>query len=103
MSSSFTHEPRKRFTIMQRAKFFEDAGGRCAKCTRKITAAEDWDLDHRIPLEGGGTNDDENMQVLCSFCHDGKTATDHSMAAKGKRMAAKAFVPRRFKQKRGWR
>ena len=88
---------------MERAKLFESAGGRCEKCTRKIHVGEDWDLDHRIPLEGGGTNDDDNMQVLCPFCHTGKTSDDHSLAAKGRRMATRHTVPKRFRQSKGWR
>ena len=31
------------------------------------------ELDHKTPLERGGTNDLQNLQVLCLPCHDGKT------------------------------
>ena len=33
-----------------------------------------WDvLDHIVPLEEGGTNDESNLQGLCHDCHDEKT------------------------------
>ena len=62
----------------------------------------EWDIDHRIPLAGGGTNEPSNLQVLCDFCHSAKTKDDVSDAAKGKRIAIKANVPKRFRQSRGW-
>jgi len=36
----------------------------------------DNEIDHRIPLEQGGTNDDSNLETLCGGpdgCHDLKT------------------------------
>lgn len=30
-------------------------------------------VDHRIPLEEGGTDDDGNLQTLCLECHGRKT------------------------------
>lgn len=36
----------------------------------------DHEVDHRVPLEQGGSNDDDNLQLLCSGvdqCHDRKT------------------------------
>jgi 5-methylcytosine-specific restriction endonuclease McrA len=30
-------------------------------------------VDHVIPLEEGGTDDDANLQTLCSSCHGRKT------------------------------
>lgn len=46
---------------------------RCAQCGR--TPSEDGvklHVDHKIPLEWGGTNDRENLQALCSDCNEGK-------------------------------
>lgn len=39
----------------------------------------DHDVDHIVPLEQGGSNDDDNMQLLCSGperCHALKTASE---------------------------
>jgi 5-methylcytosine-specific restriction protein A len=30
-------------------------------------------VDHIVPLEEGGTDDDANLQVLCHACHGKKT------------------------------
>lgn len=103
MSNPFQHEKRRRFTAQDRAKAYAVAGGKCANCTRKIMAGEDWDLDHIIALELGGTNDDCNMQVLCSFCHAGKTSDDHADAGHARRVYTKHNVPGRFRKSRAWR
>jgi 5-methylcytosine-specific restriction endonuclease McrA len=105
MVNPFKHQGRRRFTVLERAAFFAAADGHCQKCTRKIPHSDDWDLDHIIPLSRGGTNDDHNMQVLCSWCHDDKThGTDGDVAgaAKDKRVYAKRVVPKRFSRSRSW-
>lgn len=33
-------------------------------------------VDHRTPLEQGGSNDDGNLDLLCDPCHKLKTATE---------------------------
>jgi hypothetical protein len=103
----FRHEPRRRFTAQERAKFFARAGGHCEKCTRKIPHADDWglgefDLDHEIALSRGGTNRDDNIRVLCSYCHDEKSADDASGAAKSKRIYTQHVVPSRHRRKSNW-
>ena len=53
--------------IMQRDKFT------CAACG---VVRADHEVDHRVPLEQGGSNDLDNLQLLCSGggqCHDLKT------------------------------
>jgi 5-methylcytosine-specific restriction protein A len=102
MSNPFQHEKRRDFTVLERAKFFAHADGRCEKCTRKIPHGDEWDIDHIIALSRGGTNDDSNLQVLCSWCHDAKTDDDKAGAAKSKRLYAKHFVPKRFQRSRSW-
>lgn len=47
----------------------------CAQCGR------DWNdridhVDHRVPLEAGGSNDDANLQLLCVDCHMHKSAAE---------------------------
>lgn len=103
MTSPFTHERRKQFSPRERAEIFAAADGKCANCRRKIPVGEVWDLDHRIALECGGTNDAENMQPLCSICHGAKSSDDHSEASKAKRVFIKQHVPSRFRRSRSWR
>lgn len=102
MSSSFTHATRRSMTPLRALRIFEAGGGKCSACSRKLGPQDDWAVDHVVALENGGTDDDSNLQILCDWCHKPKTADDHAQAAKGKRMAAKHSVPRKFKQSR-WR
>jgi 5-methylcytosine-specific restriction endonuclease McrA len=46
--------------------------GRCACCKRKLGDA--YDMDHIVPLARGGTNTDENIQLLTSRCNRQKGA-----------------------------
>jgi 5-methylcytosine-specific restriction endonuclease McrA len=36
------------------------------------------ELDHRFRLRDGGTNDDDNLWLLCRDCHKAKTRAEHS-------------------------
>ncbi|MEW6862414.1 HNH endonuclease signature motif containing protein [Trueperella pyogenes] len=46
----------------------------CEQCERdgRITPAAE--VDHILPLDRGGTHDEENLQALCKPCHSAKTA-----------------------------
>ena len=48
---------------------------RCAMC-RRILAGIDWQVDHIKPIYKGGKDTPDNRQLLCSPCHDAKTAKD---------------------------
>jgi 5-methylcytosine-specific restriction endonuclease McrA len=100
--SSFQHAKRGSMTEQRALRIFQASGGRCHICERKLGPADDYEIEHKIALENGGTDDDANLAPACSWCHADKTADDHALAGHGRRMAAKAFVPRRYK-KRGWR
>lgn len=57
-------------------RVFERAGGKCAKCTRRLYPRE-WECDHIIPLIAGGRHAEGNLQPLCtSPCHSQKTRAD---------------------------
>ncbi|WP_250483291.1 HNH endonuclease [Caballeronia sp. GaOx3] len=47
----------------------------CALCGRVWNDRIDH-VDHRVPLEAGGSNDDANLQLLCVDCHARKTAAE---------------------------
>jgi 5-methylcytosine-specific restriction endonuclease McrA len=100
--NSFVHEKRKAMTPQRVLRIFQASGGKCHKCGRKLGPADDYDIDHIIALENGGTDDDANLAPCCDWCHTTKTADDHELAGHGRRMAAKQFVPKKFKQSK-WR
>lgn len=100
--NAFVHEPRQRFTDQQRARAFANADGKCASCGIKIRIGQDWDLDHILALENGGSNDPENLQVLCELCHAKKTGDDHALAGKSRRTYTKHVVPK-SKRRSKWR
>lgn len=50
-------------------------GGRCCMCGRVVDLCES-ELDHRVALQFGGSNDDSNVWTLCTCCHRGKSARE---------------------------
>jgi 5-methylcytosine-specific restriction protein A len=48
-------------------------------CRRAVRVGE---VDHKIPLEKGGSNDDDNLWLLCNPCHKIKTASDRGYILK---------------------
>jgi 5-methylcytosine-specific restriction protein A len=50
-------------------------GSRCEKCGRLWMPELD-QVDHRIPREQGGSDEDVNLQLLCDDCHEAKTKAE---------------------------
>ena len=50
---------------------------RCAGCGCVWVSSRD-QVDHKVGLEQGGSNEDWNLQPLCVPCHDKKTAREAS-------------------------
>lgn len=48
---------------------------RCGACGRPWDSQCD-QVDHVVPLEQGGSNDDGNLQLLCGECHRVKSADE---------------------------
>lgn len=48
----------------------------CARCGIVTIFPSGFELDHIVALTNGGTNDDDNMQVLHLDCHEEKTNED---------------------------
>lgn len=60
-------------TTTQRARILNLAKGRCQNCGASIE--EDGiklEVDHRIPQDWGGSDDDENLWAICVPCNHGK-------------------------------
>lgn len=50
--------------------------GLCQECRRKGRIKAGTQVDHRVALTNDGTNDDDNLELLCGDCHDAKTNAD---------------------------
>jgi 5-methylcytosine-specific restriction protein A len=81
---------RRSLATRERLDLFLAAHGRCQRCGWALTPGTRWDIDHVIPLALGGRDSTDNMQVLCSPCHSGKTrAHDVPAIAKTARIRAR--------------
>jgi hypothetical protein len=49
-------------------------GWKCGHCHQQLSAT--FEVDHKIPLYKGGSNDVSNLVSLCANCHRNKTAMD---------------------------
>ena len=78
---------RRKLSNMARLNLFIQHQGQCAHCNVKIMPGTRWDIDHVIPISLGGSNQIENLQILCWSCHMTKTAyEDIPRIAKTKRL-----------------
>ena len=114
MTSPFHHAPRRSMPPQRVARIFAERQGRCGMerndverpwgdgCGRKFRPGDDYEIDHVLALERGGTDDDDNMQLLCSGCHTIKTKDDHAEAGHIRRGYTKHVVPKRLLNKRRW-
>ena len=52
---------------------FAAQGGKCVYC--RCDLDDTAHVDHRMPLSLGGTNTDDNVQLLCAWCNNSKHNT----------------------------
>lgn len=79
--------PRKAMTPARRARIIAKSDGHCAYPECDETAG--LEIDHTIPLELGGKDEDDNLAALCGPHHKQKTALDLKLIAKARRRRAK--------------
>jgi len=48
---------------------------KCGQCSKKLTHT--FEVDHKVRLEYGGSNDPTNLVALCRECHGQKTASEN--------------------------
>ncbi len=67
---------RIKFSKEQYVKLAKESKFKCkiCKCCVKETKFE---IDHKMPLSGGGTNEKPNIQILCKACQLSKTSNEH--------------------------
>ncbi|MFA5714415.1 MAG: HNH endonuclease [Candidatus Paceibacterota bacterium] len=53
-------------------RLIEERGNICNHCGENLYL----ELDHIIPLWNGGSNEDDNLQLLCRECHKNKSSID---------------------------
>lgn len=63
--------------------------GCCAACTNRIGGKLLARYDHKISLINDGENRENNIQLLCNWCHDNKTVVDVLLKALVYRKKAK--------------
>ena len=62
-------------SLRKRAAILGAAHGRCQMCGRTVEAhGITLVVDHKIPRDWGGTNEDENLWPICEECNAGKKA-----------------------------
>ena len=62
------------FTKEERLKMYKDQPN-CQSCNKELTE-KNFHIDHIIPLACGGSNESENLQILCKPCHFDKTRNE---------------------------
>lgn len=67
-------QEREYIPIQIKQHVLETSGYCCGHCGKKIpTLEDDFTLDHAIPLNKGGTNEEENLVALCEACNKAKS------------------------------
>lgn len=61
--------------VKTRKRIAVDQQFRCQRCGCVWLPWRD-QVDHDVPLEQGGSNDDSNLKLLCDDCHKFKTADE---------------------------
>lgn len=62
--------PKLRFEIFRNCDYC------CQICGRKASLELTLEIDHKVPVALGGTNDPDNLWVLCFVCNRGKSASE---------------------------
>ena len=62
---------RRRVTPLTKKIVASNQKWKCKKCHETLDFS--YEIDHIIPLYGGGSNDVNNLQALCRNCHGKKT------------------------------
>jgi len=62
--------PKLRFEIFRSCEYC------CQICGRKASLELTLEIDHKVPIALGGTNDPDNLWVLCFECNRGKSASN---------------------------
>ncbi|MGV7210489.1 HNH endonuclease [Oxalobacteraceae bacterium A2-2] len=62
--------------VRDRQSIRERDEGMCQECKRQGRTRLGSAVDHIVPLWQGGSDEDDNKELLCTPCHDAKTAQE---------------------------
>lgn len=77
---------RRSISQKRRTAMFLEQKGRCGECDCVLRPGH-WEVDHVAALVHGGSNDDDNLTILCRNCHVAKSRRDVQARSKGDRVA----------------
>ena len=60
--------PRRRIPARTKTRLYKDQGGFCGGCAEPF-AKRNLEVDHIWPVSRGGTDEYENLQLLCGHCN----------------------------------
>jgi len=60
----------------KRKRIMKRDNGLCQNCLKLNILTKATQCDHIIPKAKGGSDDDDNLQMLCEPCHDEKSLRD---------------------------
>jgi len=72
-SSGSTKEKRN-VTGLMKKKVAASQGWKCGNCSKLLD--ETYEVDHKLALYKGGSNDESNLLALCPHCHRKKTVDE---------------------------
>ena len=67
-------------------------GKTCNYCGLTVKAKRDMTVDHIIPLSAGGSNEEENLQLLCGPCNQHKNKLEQKAANEMVRIAKATYL-----------
>ena len=80
VSRSILRPHRKRVTMEERVALYENQNHACARCSYVFDDAKNGShVDHIKPLGNGGADEMTNKQLLCTTCHEAKTAEENAI------------------------
>ena len=68
---------RKRVSQQERQAIFDKQRGACNRCDLSLGTCKVGHVDHVTPLANGGVDEASNKQLLCTECHNHKTAAEN--------------------------
>lgn len=72
------------FTRADLSELFKQQRGRCVYCRVQLDPKGIYHVDHIVPLAKGGSNNPDNLQLLCMQCNLQKGARDAMMYARAR-------------------